>query len=91
MSSAQINMCYIISFVFMFYYIVFYDVIPVYSGCSIVLRVRNKGDDYDVFDYIFCHFAIERSDIFRILILIVLHIIYQCAGVDVSLCIFRSF
>ena len=27
------------------FYIVFYDVIFVYSVCSIVLRVRNKGDD----------------------------------------------
>ena len=45
MSSAQINMCYIIYFVFILHCIVFYDVILVYSVGSIVLRVRNKGDD----------------------------------------------
>ena len=43
MSSAQISMCYI-SFVLILNYIVFYDVIFLYSACSI-LCLRNKGDD----------------------------------------------
>ena len=47
-SAAQINMSYINFFLFSLY-IVFYDVILLYSICSIVLRVRNKGDDHDWF------------------------------------------
>ena len=42
-----IYMCYIhlYSFIFCYFlYIVFYDVTRLYFICSIVLRVRNKGD-----------------------------------------------
>ena len=48
MSSAHINMCYRAYIIFLYsllHYNVLYYVIIVYSVCSIVLRVRNKGDD----------------------------------------------
>ena len=48
MSSAQINMCYIIYFVFIYIILcsmMLFLCIP--YTCSIVLRVQNKGNDDD--------------------------------------------